>query len=151
MYLSIDPGEKRTGWARFDEHGETTGFGTIEGIDEFLDWLEDQSPPKVLIFENYRVNPNVSHAFSKVRTIEVIGGLKRYCRKHQVTIVEQRNVDLPIGLRYLGMFSVYYESRNGRTVRIKHVDDSVSALAHGEFYLVKNKIKKHKRSTSNGS
>lgn len=146
MYMSIDPGEKRTGWARFDENGDTTGFGKINGIDEFLDWLEDQPPPKTLILENYRVNPNISHAFSKVRTVEVIGGVKRYCRKHGVNLVEQRNTDLSIGLRYIGMYEVYYKGRK----KIKHVDDEISALAHGEYFLVKNKIKKHRKDTANG-
>lgn len=140
-YLAIDPGERTSGWARFGEDGETTGFGAIKGIDEFLDWLEDQPAPRVLIMENYRVNPAISHAFSKVRTVEVIGGIKRYCRKHSVELVEQRNVVLPIGLRYLGMYEVYYRG----TKRIKHVDDEISALAHGEYYLVKNKIKKHRK------
>lgn len=144
MYLSIDPGEKRSGWARFNELGEVTGFGHKDGIDEFLDWLEDQPPPKVCILEIYRVNPGISHAFSKVRTIEVIGGVKRWCRKNNVTLVEQRNTDLSIGLRYIGMYEVYYKGRK----RIKHVDDEISALAHGEYYLVKNKIKKHRRDNS---
>ena len=146
MYLAIDPGEKRTGWARFGADGETTGFGGIEGIDEFMDWLEDQPRPKVLILENYRINPSISHAFSKVRTVEVIGLVKRYCRKNEVELVEQRNTDLPIGLRYLGMYEVYYRGRK----KIKHVDDEISALAHGEFYLVKNGVKKHRKDTSNG-
>lgn len=140
MYLAVDPGEKRTGWARFDENGETTGFGYINGIDEFLDWLEDQPRPKVLIMEEYRVNPGISHAFSRVRTVECIGGVKRFCRKNDVKLVEQRNTVLSIGLRYIGMYQVYYKG----TKRIKHVDDEVAALAHGTYYLVKNKLKKHR-------
>lgn len=140
MYLAIDPGEKRTGWARFDESGATTGFGHVDGIDEFLDWLDDQPKPKVLIMEDYRVNPGISHAFSRVRTVECIGGIKRYCRKNGVKLSEQRNLVLPIGLRYLGMYEVYYRG----TKKIKHVDDEISALAHGTYYLVKNGIIKHR-------
>ena len=139
-YLAIDPGSRCTGWARFSEVGEATGFGHIDGIDEFLDWLEDQPKPKVVILEEYRVNPSISHAFSKVRTIEVIGGVKRYCRKNNITLVEQRNTVLPIGLRYIGMYEVYYRGRK----KIQHVDDEIAALAHGEYYLVKNKIKQHR-------
>lgn len=147
-YLSIDPGTKSTGWAWFDDLGNVTGFGKVvgsersgsDGVDAALDWLDEQPIPDVLIFENYQVNPNVPHAFSKVRTVEVIGGIKRWARKNNVTLVEQRNVVLPIGLRYVGMYNVYYTGRK----RIKHVDDEISALAHGEYYLVKNKIKKHR-------
>lgn len=139
-YLVIDPGEKRTGWAKFDENGETIGFGAILGIDNFMDWLEDQEKPGELIFENYRVNPGISHAWSKVKTIELIGLIRRYCTKNSIKYTEQRNTDLSIGLRYLGMYEVYFRGRK----RIKHVDDEISALAHGVYYLVKNNIRPHR-------
>lgn len=143
-YLAIDPGEKKTGWAWFDGEGQTTGFGYVEGIDEFLDWLEDQPAPRVVILEEYRVNPTIGHGFSRVRTIEVIGGVKRFARKSGSKLELQRNTCLPIGLRFLGMYEAYYE--NGK--KKKHVDDQVSALAHGEYYLVSKKIKKHRKDTS---
>lgn len=139
-WLSIDPGEKRIGYACFDDNGETVGFGAIKGMDEFMDWLEDNPEPGTIIFENYRVNPGVSHAFSKVRTVELIGNIKRYCHKRGIPLVEQRNTDLPIGLRYLGMYEVYYTGRK----RVKHVDDEISALAHGVYYLVKHGYRKHR-------
>lgn len=144
MYLAIDPGEKRTGWARFDQNGETIGLGHVDGIDEFLDWLEDQPAPKVLIMEEWRNNPGVPQAFSRVRTVECIGGVKRFCRKNGIELVLQRNTVLPIGLRYIGMYQVYYSGKK----KIKHVDDEISALAHGTYYLVSKKIKKHRLDTT---
>lgn len=143
-YLSIDPGEKNVGWAKFDEKGDTIGLGKIRGMDEFLDWLEADDKPKRVIFENYRVNPAVGHAFSKVRTVELIGNIKRYCYKNNIPFAEQRNTDLPTGLRLIGMYEVYYKNRK----RIKHVDDDVSALAHGVFYLTQKNIRKHRLDTT---
>lgn len=140
-FLAIDPGQSSTGWAKFDDEGKPLGVGKVKGdINEFADWLESQEIPDTIIFENYRVNPAISHAFSKVRTVEVIGLIKRYAHVHRINLVEQRNVVLPIGLRYLGMYGVYYKGNK----RIKHVDDEVSALAHGTYYLIKSGIVKHR-------
>lgn len=140
-YLTIDPGEKNVGWASFNIDGKTLGFGIIKGMDEFMDWLEDGPEPKEIVFEGYRLLPGRNRNFSKVRTIELIGLIKRYCHKRpDIKLTEQRNTDLGIGLRYIGMYSTYYQGRKN----IKHVDDGISALAHGEYYLVKNKIKKHR-------
>lgn len=136
-YIAIDPGTKQVGWAAFDSSGETTGFGVIKGEDAFLDWLEEKSDVKVIIIEGYFINPHKHRTWSAAGTSEVIGAIKRYARKHGIEIVEQRNTDLPIGLRLIGMYDVYYRNRKN----IKHVDDEISALAHGTYYVVKNKIK----------
>lgn len=140
-YLAIDPGEKNVGFAQFNDNGETLAFSSIKGMDEFMDWLEAGPEPSVIIFENYRLMPGRNKNFSKVRTIELIGHIKRYCYKRpHIKLIEQRNSDLSIGLRYLGMYSVYYDPRTRKSK--KHVDDAISALAHGAYYLVR--IKKRK-------
>lgn len=136
-FLAIDPGTHQVGWAGFDSSGETIGFGVIKGEDAFLDWLEEQPRPRVIIIEGYFINPYKHKTWSKAGTSEVIGAIKRYARKHGIEIVEQRNTDLPTGLRFIGMYGVYYKDRKN----IKHVDDEISALAHGTVYLVRNKIK----------
>jgi hypothetical protein len=146
-FLAIDPGVKGIGWAWFDDSGETTGFGDFGSIDEFLDWLDAGPVPDVLIFENYTVNPTVPHGFSKVEVVECIGGIKRYARKHKIKLVEQRNLVLRLGLQYLGFVSQYYSYHEGKWHKKKHVDDKIAALAHGEYYLVSQKIKKHRRAT----
>lgn len=141
-YLAIDPGEKRIGYAEFDANGETLGIGAIAGMDEFMDWLEDQDEPDNIIFENYRLMPGRNANFSKVRTIELIGNIKRYCHKRPgITLIEQTNSNLSIGLRYLGMYGVYYTEGKKKK---KHVDDEISALAHGVYYLVSHKIRPHR-------
>lgn len=145
-YLALDPGEKRQGWAKFNEEGTTIGFGKITGdLDNFMDWLEGlDPPPKVIIYENYRVNPTIKHGFSKVPTVQLIGMIKRFAKKAKIEIHEQNNGVLPIGLRYAGFFDRYYHA-NGK--KKKHVDDEHAALAHGIYYLVKNKIREHRLAT----
>lgn len=139
-YLAIDPGEKRTGWASFDEEGTETGMGTITGgPDGFMDWIEGLTdPPKEIIFEGYAVNPTINHGFSKVITVQLIGMIKRYAKNRNIPCHEQRNTVLPIGLRYIGMYGVYNPPGKPK----KHVDDQVSALAHGVYFLQTKGIRK---------
>lgn len=139
-FLAIDPGEKRQGWATFTEDGEPITCGKIEGdLDNFMDWLEGLDPaPKEIIYENYRVSPSVKHNFSKVPTIQLIGMIKRFAKKAKIPLHEQNNGCLPIGIRYIGMFEMYY---NPDGTKKKHVDDQFAALAHGTYYMVKEKIK----------
>lgn len=141
FYLSIDPGERTTGWAAFREDGTDIDFGKVRGtLDDFMDWLEGlRNPPKHIIYENYMVNPTISHGFSKVPTIQLIGMIKRYAKKAGIELHEQRNVILKVALRHVGFYNIYYDSKGKKK---KHVDDAVSAYAHGVYWLQKNKIRK---------
>lgn len=138
-YLAIDPGGERTGWATFDDSGKSTNFGKIEGgADNFMDWLEALQPqPQDIIYEAYRISPTVGHNFSEVPTLQLIGMIKRHATKQKIKLHKQTNQFLPIGLRYIGMFTMYYNADGSKK---KHVDDQFAALAHGTYYLVKNKI-----------
>ena len=147
MYLAIDPGGT-TGWALFDEKGDTKGIGKIKGHDDFLDWLEDtvhlhEPPVKVFILENYKVGRSggsqFTHSFSDVPTLQLIGAIKRVAKKANITIVEQSPNEMYIGLRYIGLWSLY---RAGG--KAAHVPDEQSALAHGVYYLVKIGLRKHR-------
>lgn len=144
-YLSLDPGERNTGWAGFREDGSDLGFGVIAGgLDAFTDWLEDLNPkPKEIIYEGYAVNPNISHAYSKVLTVQVIGAIKSYCRRNKIPKHEMRSVNLKVALRMVGCYSMYYD-KHGKN--IKHVDDRISAYAHGVWFLTKNGIRKSRLS-----
>jgi hypothetical protein len=140
-YLSIDPGEKTTGWASFDSSGAEITFGKITGgPDEFMDWLEALVPqPKEIIYENYRVSPTISHGFSKVVTAQLIGMIKRHANKNKIILHEQSNVVLKIGLKYAGFYATYYDHRGKKK---KHVDDQISAFAHGVYYLQSRGVRK---------
>lgn len=130
--LAIDPGGT-TGWASFDRKGKPIAFDKIKGHDEFLDWLEEQKPERI-VCESYKVRPGVNHSFSDVPTLQLIGAIKRWARKQGIEVKEQQPADMYIGLRHLGLYTTY---------KGKHVPDNISALAHGEYYLIKNKLKRH--------
>lgn len=134
-YLALDPGEKRVGWAAFDEEGRTLNFGTYNNEDKMLDWLEsDEVNPEVIIVESYRARPGLPNAWSRLPTVQQIGAIKRIARKKKIKVVEQDpSPCLSMGLRFLGMYQTYQG---------KHVPDQVSALAHGTYYLRKNRIQK---------
>lgn len=140
-FLAIDPGNS-TGWALFDNAGETVEIGKIKGHDNFLDWLEEQSPLKIIL-ENYKVGRSggsqFTNSFSDVPTLQLIGAIKRVAKKAKIEVIEQTPNDMYMGLRYLGLWQVY---RGGKTKQ--HVPDDVSALAHGRYYLVKTGIAKHR-------
>lgn len=138
-YLSIDPGNN-TGWASFDQQGQVHQFGEISGHDEFLDWLEEQQP-QVIICENYKVGRSgnqFTNSFSEVPTLQLIGAIKRHCTKRGIKLVMQDTQALWMGLRMLGMYQMYRNSDGTK----KHVPDKMSAMAHGVYYLTKNKIRK---------
>lgn len=133
MYLAIDPG-KRTGFALFNEKGDCTKFFKIEGEDKALDFLEEVDGVQQVVLETYRNRPGAVNSWSTGPTQQHIGAIKRIARKRHWKVHEQEpSPCLAIGLKYLGMAHMYPKG--------VHVPDEVSALAHGEYYLRKAKVK----------
>lgn len=134
-YLAIDPGQKNTGWATFDELGQLTDYGKVVGQDKFLDWFEDLTPqPGIVIIERYRNRGGFTNSFSTMPTSQHIGAILRVCRKRKIPYVEQDpSPALAIGLRFLNVHTLYVG---------KHVPDEISALAHGTYYLRKKGVQK---------
>lgn len=130
-YLAIDPGVT-TGWASFDEKGQTLDFGEIKGIDEFLDFFEgiDHSELEHVICEDYIVDKRVSHGGSRVPTIQLIGAIKRYCHKNKIPLHMQHRAAKDIGIKFIGM-----KKPKG------HMPDKISALCHGVYWLQRNGIR----------
>lgn len=138
-YIAIDPGEKRIGWATFNEKGEVTAIDVFKNEDEMLDWLETLEP-LVIIVESYRARPGQINAFNRLPTVQQIGAIKRVARKKKVPVIEQDpSPCLAMGLRFLGLYNAYYDKR---TRKLLHVPDQYSALAHGTYYLRKERIQK---------
>lgn len=132
-YLAIDPGQTNTGWASFNAEGEFLEWGIIKGQDKFLDWFEEQSPGFVII-ERYRNRGGFVNSFSDMPTSKHIGAIERVCRKKKIPFtLQDPSPALAIGLRFLNLHTIYVG---------KHVPDNVSALAHGTYYLRKNKVLK---------
>lgn len=140
-WLSLDPGEQNVGWAAFKEDGSDIELGVVRGgLDSFLEWIENLDPkPKRIIYENYRISPTLNHGFSKVLTVQVIGMIKSYAKRNRIPLHEQPNTVLKIGLKYVGCYSMYYDSKGRRK---KHVDDQISAWAHGVYFLQSHHIRK---------
>lgn len=139
-YVSLDPGEKRIGWAGFDAEGLALKYGVFKDEDEMLDWLEsDEVNPQVIIVESYRARPGATNAWSRLPTVQQIGAIKRVARRKKIPIVEQDpNPCLVMGLRFLGVFDMYANEKG----KLLHVPDEFSALAHGTYYLRKQRIQK---------
>lgn len=131
-YLAIDPGGT-TGWASFAENGDFISMGKIRGEDDFLDWLEEQTP-KVIIIERYRNRGGFVNTFSDMPTSRHIGAIERIARKrHWIINRQDPSPCLVQGLRFLGMYTTYNPPGRPRI----HVPDDVSALAHGTYFLRK--------------
>jgi hypothetical protein len=123
-YMAFDPG-KRTGWATFDAHGLLTLFGVIIGEDDLMEFLEDiQKIPKVIIVEDYIINPNIRQGGRRPVASEAIGIISSFAKRKKVTLVRQPNTCLSSGLKWAGL-----EKPKG------HLPDAYSAIAHGTFYV----------------
>jgi len=132
FYIAIDPG-KHTGWATFDKEGKLLNLGMFNDEDKFLDWLEEQDA-KVYVIEQYRNRGGFVNSWSDMPTSQHIGAIKRIGRKKKVEMVMQEpSPCLTQGLKFLGVWTQYKD---------KHVPDQISALAHGTYYLRKNRILK---------
>lgn len=137
-YISLDPGEKRVGWAGFNAEGLPEKYGVFRDEDEMLDWLEEQDP-QMIIVESYRARPGATNAWGRLPTVQQIGAIKRIARKKKIPVIEQDpNPGLVMGLRFLGVFHMYTSEKG----KLLHVPDEISALAHGTYYLRKQRIQK---------
>ena len=137
-YLAIDPGNT-TGWALFAPTGDLISMGKGEADDVLDNWEEDDGGPLTLIIEIYRNRQGGKYteinAWSDNKTSQVVGMWKRLARKKHWSVVEQEpSPCLSHGLRFLGMYQIYYG------IKKKHVPDDVAALAHGTYYLRKKQI-----------
>ncbi len=136
MYLAIDPG-KTTGYAVFDDEGKVVTQGKLKGEDVFLDFLEDvvlqAYPIHQVIMEAYRNRPNMKNNMRSTNpTSQHEGAISRVFRKRKIPIaLQEASPALAIGLKFLEVEAKY---------KGKHVPDDVSALAHGTYYLRKQKI-----------
>lgn len=135
--LSIDPG-KATGWAVWN-YGSGQPSLSLMGVtkvhEEFYDVLmEFKFPFDQIVYEDYRIYPGKmkhgwSHEWNRPPALLIIGALELYARQRDTRMVSQPSSVLPVGCGYIG-----YNYRKGI-----HVPNNVSAIAHGAYWLVKNK------------
>lgn len=146
-YLAIDPGAQNSGWAKFAKDGSDLGLGAVKGgPDGLMDFLENLDPqPKVIILEQYVNMPGVNPLWRTNKTEQLIGAIKRHAKRNNITVHEQRNTVLSMGLRMNGFYKVYYDDQGKKK---KHVDDEISAHAHGVYWLQTHGIRKSRIDTN---
>lgn len=139
--LSVDPG-KHTGWAAWDfwEGGigkpELIRMGVTPTIEDFFDLLLEDlwGDLSWIVYEDYKIRPRElnhkwGHEWSGAPALHVIGGIEFYARQRAIQQKAQPASILPVGCGFIG-----YNYRKG-----VHVPNNVSAIAHGAYWLVKNK------------
>lgn len=95
-----------TGVVVWNEKGEALRFYEFneDQLDEFLDLIEAwPDKPIIMCIEEYRVYASVNHIGSKVKTIQVIGSIKRTARKVRCKAVEIRADSKGVAARWSGV------------------------------------------------
>lgn len=127
-YLAIDPG-KTNGWALFDTGAYLRLFGQTTDIYEFLESIEPK--PHVIIYEDYVINPRIKQGGTRPVASIAIGHIEAYSRRYEIELVKQLSSCKFSGYKWAGIS----ETKNHNA---SHQRD---AIAHGTYYLVKNRIR----------
>ncbi len=127
-YVAIDPG-KRIGFMEFTSEGVPYWPGFTFNFEELQDYLDNIQDPKIIIVEDYVINPHVKQGGSRGDAMQVIGYLKAWCRKRNIKLALQKNTVLSIAFMWSGV-----KKPKG------HLPDVLSAYLHGYYYLHKNGI-----------
>lgn len=141
MYIAFDPGPD-LGYAIFRNDGEFHASGIIRGLDEQPPKLQNlylsQRGPHIVISEiwvAYNATAIMtSHAHD---TILSEGMVRSYAILLGAEYVTQKSEILKIGEKWTGL-----KVAKGKAHKDSH---DTSARIHGEYYLLSNGIKKHKK------
>lgn len=129
MYLALDPGET-TGFAIFDEKGNSLEIGEVFS-DAELDDLLDRLSPTVVIVEDWVQSPYITMGGNKQLTARTIGSVESWCRRHSAKVVLQPNTIKSIGYKWAGL----------PKPKVKSLSHRSDAYVHGVYYLQKNGIR----------
>lgn len=129
-YLSLDPGNN-TGWATFDENGNSTGYGSVHDRESVYSTLTAVQA-KALIVEDFKLYPwkSTQQAWSSLETVRVLGAIEFWAYAKQCPIHFTSPTNLKIGMMWAGL-----------RVPKGHIPDEQSAYAHGVWWLQKNGIR----------
>jgi hypothetical protein len=128
-YLAIDPG-KTTGWASFNEEGKLVDLGQTRDIAEVL----KKTIPKIIIVENFKLHPwqASKQSWSDFPASRVIGKIEFYCDMADTELIKQDASCKETGYKWGGI----------KKAKVHKDSHQLDAVAHGVFYLIKNKIRK---------
>lgn len=130
MYLALDPGHT-TGWATFDEKGNATGMGSLDGRHELYEFLAEHKPTLV-IMEDWLTNPNIRLGGDPLATVRYIGVVEYWCHLQGIQLVLQPNTVKSIAYLWAGI----------KKPRRKADTHQADAYVHGVYYLQKNGIRR---------
>lgn len=136
-FLALDPG-LHTGWATWDEQGDPLDMGTTHDYDQLHKLLADFPVTiKVVIIEDFTLwyHKARKQAGSKMPAPKAIGQIETFARLWGASIVKQGSDIKPVAEKLTGI------GTKGKPKIQTHVID---AFNHGEYYLIKNKIKEMK-------
>lgn len=127
VYVAFDPG-KTTGVAVWDESGKAILVGCELNEDDLDNYLDNLVPEtvKLFIIEEYRIYSSVPHIGSKVETVQVIGQLKAYARKHNI-----KTIEVPADRKEIAAKWAQVSLPKGKT----HLPDWKAAYLIGYYYL----------------
>ena len=131
---AFDPGVT-TGWARFID-GELKYWNQLVGLDALTDHLESLSPKAkadIIVMEKYALFKwlALQQSGSKMEVAQAEGIIKSYVRRNAIRLVEQS----PQILSIAKLWSKVDHSKGSHG--FSHWK---SALNHGYYYLVSNKM-----------
>ena len=135
-YLALDPG-RSTGWATWDEAGIIITMGTANSYDELHEVLAGLPMGiKVVIIEDFRLfkHKALSQAGSTMPAAKAIGQIETFARLWGAHIVKQ-----PAHIKAVAERMMDGKSTKGMAKIRTHMWD---AYNHGNYYLIKNNIRK---------
>lgn len=127
ILYAFDPGES-TGWAKFvDTQIAEIGTTKLEDIYKLIEKLEGD----IFVVESFTVDKKRTGQWDKGKTLQVIGALKLRANQIGAIVVEQQPSIKPIAYKWMG----------GQYQKGKKNQHHLDAVAHGNYYLIKNKLK----------
>ena len=141
-YLALDPG-LNTGWATWDKDGEVLAMGTTRDYDDLHKKLAGLPVSiRVVILEDFKLfrNKAIQQTGSRMPAPKAIGQIETFARLWNAKIVKQPSNIKPIAENMTGKRTKNYET--GRLLMPKEQTHMWDAFNHGEYYLIKNNIKK---------
>lgn len=139
VYLALDPGGT-TGWATFNETGDSTGMGSCPTRETVYELLRNKNP-SVIVCEDWITRGHTTFGGDKMETARVIGAVEFYAYLKHVKVVLQPNTVKPIAYKWAGLSKP----------KAKVLTHETDAYVHGVYYLQKAGIRRPQQGRRNGN
>lgn len=128
--VAFDPG-LTTGWALFEE-GQVSKVGESKWEDELFTLFKFEyiQTADLFIVEDFLLQKERNQRWTRLETPQVIGAIKLRAHQLGVPVVMQQPSIKPVAFKWMET-----EKPKG------HAPHYLDAVAHGNYYLIKNKLK----------